>query len=83
MAGPADGNTGETTGLPFSQGQDFTTLDAYLAHLERRGAMDVPWYREVSPGLYELVSGRGRRPTIRVTRAELMRRFGFSDEATA
>ena len=83
MVGSTDGKTGETTGLPFSQGHDFATLDAYLAHLERRGAMDVPWYREVSPGLYELVSGRGRRPAVRVTRAELMQRFGFSDETTA
>jgi hypothetical protein len=81
---PADGKTGETAGLPFSQGRDFATLDAYLAHLERRGATGVPWYREVAPGVYELVSGRGRRPeAARVTRAELMQRFGFGGEANA
>lgn len=64
--------------LPFAQGQAFDSLDAYLAFLERRGAMDVPWYREIGPDLYELVSGRGRRGAPeRVSRAELMQRFGF------
>lgn len=84
MAGPEDGNTGETTGLPFGQGQDFATLDAYLAHLERRGATGVPFYREVAPGLYELVGGRGRRTApAQFTRAELMQRFGFGGQAPA
>lgn len=64
--------------LPFAQGQTFESLDAYLAHLERRGAMDVPWYRAIGPDQYELVSGRGRRGAAeRFSRAELMRRFGF------
>ncbi len=64
--------------LPFAQGQTFESLDAYLAHLERRGAMDVPWYRAVGPNRYELVSGRGRRGAVeRCSRAELMQRFGF------
>lgn len=64
--------------LPFAQGQRFATLDAYLAHLERRGAHDVPWYREVSASVYELVARRGpgaARETV--TRAELARRYGF------
>ncbi len=66
--------------LPFAQGQEFDSLDAYLAFLERRGAMDVPWYREIAPDQYELVSGRGRRGAPqRYTRAELMQRFGFGD----
>lgn len=72
---------GEATAseLPFAQGRSFATLDDYLAHLQRRGATDVPWYRQVEPGLYELVSGRGRRAAPRrYTREELLRRFGFS-----
>ena len=84
MAATVDDGAGETAGLPFAQGRDFATLDAYLAHLERRGATGVPFYREVAPGVYELVGGRGRRAAAeQITRAELMRRFGFSDEATA
>lgn len=71
------------TNLPFAAGEAFATLDAYLAHLKRRGAMDVPWYREIEPGLYELVSGRGRRAPVHFSRAELMQRFGFEDERPA
>jgi len=70
--------------LPFAQGQGFDTLDAYLAHLQKRGAHDVPWYREVAPGLYERVAGRGRRGAAeRFTRAELMARFGFTGDGPA
>jgi len=65
--------------LPFAQGRTFATLDAYLAFLERRGAMDIPWYRETSPGIYELVGRRmpGAPPKI-FTRKQLMERFGFT-----
>lgn len=65
--------------LPYARGQIFHTLDEYLSHLERQGAIDLPWWREVEPGVYErVVRGMpGRRPE-RATRAELMRRFGFS-----
>lgn len=58
----------------------FATLDAYLAHLKQRGALDMPWWREVQPGVYERVTtfrpADGQKPE-RATRAELMRRFGF------
>lgn len=66
------------SGLPFSQGRAFASLDDYLAFLHKRGAYDVPWYREVRPGIYELVSrrGPGARPQI-FTREELARKFGF------
>ena len=61
--------------------QRFGTLDEYLAHLERQGAVDMPWWREVEPGIYELVTTfrpvEGRAPE-RATRAELMRRYGFT-----
>ncbi len=65
--------------LPYARGQTFDTLDEYLAHLERQGAIDLPWWRQVEPGVYERVAGRmpGRQPE-RATRAELMRRFGFT-----
>lgn len=58
----------------------FGTLDDYLAYLKQRGALDMAWWREVEPGVYERVStfrpADGRVPE-RATRAELMRRFGF------
>ena len=64
--------------LPFSQGRSFASLDEYLAFLETRGAYDVPWYREIRPGVYELVSrrGPGAKPII-YTREELAQKFGF------
>ena len=65
--------------LPFAQGRSFTSLDEYLAFLRERGAYDVPWYREIKPGVYELGSrrGPGAQPQI-FTREELERRFGFA-----
>lgn len=65
--------------LPFAQGRDFATLDEYLAFLRERGAIDIPWYREIGPGVYELVARRRPgAPAETRTRAELMERFGFS-----
>ena len=66
--------------LPFAQGRAFASLDDYLAFREKRGASDVPWYREIEPGLYELVSRRapGAQPKT-YTRAELARMFGFQE----
>jgi hypothetical protein len=65
--------------LPYARGKTFHSLDEYLAHLERQGAMDLPWWRQVAPGVYERVTHAmpGRAPE-RATRAELMRRFGFT-----
>jgi hypothetical protein len=69
---------GGVANLPYARGQSFRTLDDYLAHLERQGAIDLPWWRQVGPGIYERVTNmRGRAPE-RATRAELMRRFGFA-----
>lgn len=67
------------TGLPYSQGRSFLTLDDYLAHLQRLGAIDLPWWRRIGPDRYELVAHivPGGAPE-RATRAELMRRYGFS-----
>ena len=73
--------------LPINQ--RFRTLDQYLAWLKKTQApIDKPWYREIRPGVYELVTGgnlRVLRPdgeeqpaTKRIfTREELERKFGF------
>lgn len=78
-AAAAQTNAGKAVAnLPYARGRTFRTLDKYLAHLERQGAIDLPWWREVAPGVYEWVTRMsGRRPQ-RATRAELMRRYGFS-----
>ena len=65
--------------LPFARGRTFRSLDEYLAHLERQGAIDLPYWRQVAPGFYERVTTRmPRRAPERATRAELMERFGFT-----
>ena len=65
--------------LPYSHGHRFCSLDEYLSHLERNAApIDQPWWRPIRPGVYEHVKRMtGAEPEI-ATRAELMRRFGFS-----
>ena len=65
--------------LPYARGRSFRTLDEYLAHLERQGAIDLPYWRQIAPGLYERVTTRmPARAPERATRAELMERFGFT-----
>jgi hypothetical protein len=64
--------------LPYARGRTFHSLDDYLAYLERQGAIDLPWWRQIEPGIYERVTNRRGRAPERATRAELMRRFGFS-----
>jgi hypothetical protein len=75
-AGPGDSGVAN---LPFAMGRRFGTLDEYLAHLQCRAApIDLPWWRQIRPGVYEQVKHvHGAKPEI-ATRAELMRRFGFS-----
>ena len=68
--------------------RQFRSLDEYLAHLElTEGPVDRPWYKQVSPGIYELQTGNlrvlgndGEEAQIkqRFTREELKRKFGFS-----
>ena len=66
--------------LPFSQGRSFASLDEYLEFRKKRGAYDVLWYREIKPGVYELVSRRGAGAQPRIyTRPELARMFGFAE----
>lgn len=66
--------------LPSSFGRSFATLDEYLEHLRRyAGTVDQPWYREIRPGVYELVTTiRPAPPPKTYTREELMREFGFT-----
>jgi len=65
--------------LPFAHGHKFCSLDEYLAHLERRAApIDQPWWRPVRPGVYEHVKRMPGAKREVATRAELMKRFGFT-----
>jgi hypothetical protein len=70
------GNDG-VLGMPFARGPVFRCLDDYLAHLEALGALDLPWWREVSPGIYERVVRMTAAEREIATRAELIQRFGF------
>lgn len=63
--------------------QRFRSLDEYLAWLEQtQGPVDGPWYKEVSPGIYELQTGNlhldvPSQEKRTFTRAELAKKFGF------
>ncbi len=75
---PKPAGAADPKSLPYAQGRQFATLDEYLAFRRSRGAIDLPWYKEVSPGLYELQTTRKPAPAPRrFTRAELARTFGF------
>ena len=63
--------------LPYARGRTFRTLDEYLAHLEVQGALDLPWWREIRPGVYERMTSMPEARREVATREELMRRFGF------
>ncbi len=75
-----NGDTNGVADLPYAFGRTFQSLDQYLAHLERRARpIDLPWWRQVGPGLYERVKRMPGAEPERATRAELMERFGFSE----
>lgn len=64
--------------LPYARGKIFCGLDEYLAHLQVQGAIDLPWWKEIRPGVYERVTSmRPAADRELATREELMRRFGF------
>jgi len=76
------GNPVTDTSVPINQ--RFRNLDEYLAYLEQtQGPVDGPWYKQVSPGMYQLqtgnlhldVPGDEKRS---FTRQELEQKFGFS-----
>lgn len=71
---------GAVRNLPSSHGRSFATLDEYLAHLrDRAGPIGQAWYREIRPGVYELVTTlRPRGEPEIYTREQLMERFGFN-----
>ena len=76
------GNSVTDTNIPISK--RFRTLDEYLAYLEEtQGPVDGPWYKEVSPGMYQLQTGNlhldvpGGEQRI-FTRKQLEEKFGFS-----
>ena len=66
--------------LPSSFGRSFATLDEYLEHLRNyAGPIDLPWYREIRPGVYEYVTSMRPAPAPKTyTREELMREYGFT-----
>jgi hypothetical protein len=64
--------------------RQFKTLDEYLLHLQMiQGPVDGPWYKEISPGVFQLQTGNLRLddgvagPKTIFTREELERKFGF------
>lgn len=76
-AGAATAGSG-IANLPFAMGRRFRTLDEYLDHLKCRAApIDLPWWREVRPGVYRYETTKPGAPQRLATRAELMKRFGF------
>jgi len=78
------GNSVTDTNIPINK--RFRTLDDYLAYLEQtQGPVGGPWYKEVSPGSYQLQTGNlhldvpaGADEKRVFTRQELERKFGFS-----
>lgn len=80
MAEPSDGERRQPRLATSSDPRDFESLDDYLAQLERLGATGQAWYREIRPGIYELVTTMAQlEPQTRVyTRAQLMAQFGFT-----
>ena len=69
--------------LPFSRGHKFATLDDYLSYLEQyNGTIDMPWWRQIEPGLYRYeIRMAGNSDTAETaTRAELAERYGFDED---
>src|SRR6187402_2971598 len=58
--------------LPYARGKAFRTLDEYLVHLEAQGAVDLPWWREIRPGVYERVTSMPEARREVATREELL-----------
>lgn len=79
MTDQPPGPTQPVSGLPFSHGRSFATLDEYLAHLrDHAGPIGQSWYRQAGSDTYELMVTsvpRGRLETF--TRRQLMERYGF------
>ncbi|WP_375206282.1 hypothetical protein [Hyphococcus sp.] len=68
-------------GLPYAHGKVFATLDEYLAHLQQLSAIDLPYWREVRPGVYEQVVHMPEATTPKTaTREELLAMYCFDSE---
>ena len=68
-------------GLPGSKGQTFATLDDYLAHLEKGGQIDRPFWEKLEDGRFRWNTGRAMRfhdPKY-VTREDLLEMYGFDE----
>ncbi len=65
--------------LPFSKGETFDDLDSYLAHLEKLGTIDIPYYLLQPDGRFELMTPFFSNQTGQrmFTREELMLKYGF------
>jgi len=77
------GNNVSDTNTPINK--RFRTLDEYLAYLEQtQGPVDGPWYKEVSPGVFQLQTAGNLHLDVpskekrTFTRQELEKKFGFS-----
>ncbi|MFC2953519.1 hypothetical protein ACFOOP_16395 [Marinicaulis aureus] len=67
-------------GLPYSHGKVFATLDEYLAHLHQLSAIDLPYWREIRPGIYQKVVRMPEAEPQTATREELMKKYCFDGE---
>lgn len=69
------------TGLPGGDGQTFQKLDDYLAHLEKGGHLDRPFWERLKSGEYRWNTGRGMQFQEHkyATREELLAKYGFSE----
>jgi len=78
--GVAGGKSQGIASLPFAMGRRFATLDSYLLHLECHAQpVDSPWWKQIRPGIYKHMTTATNVPKDEIaTRAELMKRFGFS-----
>ena len=76
----AASNAKPKKGLPESYGRSFRSLEAYLIHLQCHAApVDAAWWKEIRPGVYKhMTTATNAPPNEIATRAELMKRFGFS-----
>ena len=64
-------------GLPYAHGKVFATLDDYLAHLQQLSAIDLPYWRQIRPGVYEQVIRMPGAAPETATREELMKKYCF------
>ena len=69
---------GSVFGLPYARGKGFRSLDEYLSHLRANSAIDLPWWREIKPGIYEYVSSATSGEKRIATRSQLASCFGFA-----